>query len=416
MEGQQGEGVEAVGYAEMEGVEFEGEESSSYDSSYDSSSSWSMDEADVSGSHIPPVLTPRELWEEFLQGLANATTLRIGDESVVKYGLLDEGHDPQEICNELLSTIRINNLTHIILGKLFFNLIRDEAIQQSFLKTLLIQSADSKLKYLKLGSDATDVENPFLKTPVLLDAMLGATKSTEHWKLTEIELRGLVFMDQSTVEQMCLLLSRMPSITQINLFGASFTEKEYAVDPLLQTATKIPSLDELQINRTHASNVPLIRSETLEKMFEKKPKWWRLGLDGLGLTDAHALVMSSAFTQKDTQATPCKVGDLLTLKMNPAITALGYNSLFQVLYNKQRMGLVKVDHVQYQATFDLVRSMNNLHRRLEFRGQDCEGWKRDRWIDFLETMSKLRWEDDCHKLNYIWFTVLERPDFVHQIS
>jgi hypothetical protein len=109
----------------------------------------------------------------------------------------------------------------------------------------------------------------------------------------------------------------------------------------------------------------LVSPEALEALLLNKKKWWRLGLDGLGLNDAHCHIVAQMFSRNET----CKVGDLLSLLSNPSIGSQGYEEIFHVFFFKQRMGLIKVDDKEWEAKFDLVRSMNNGQTRKSWLGR-----------------------------------------------
>jgi hypothetical protein len=133
----------------------------------------------------------------------------------------------------------------------------------------------------------------------------------------------------------------------------------------------------------------------------------RLALDGLGLDNRHIQVLANALKASPT----CKMGDLLSLKENPKLT--DYGTLVNICSCKARMGSVLVDDPSWVATFDLVRSLNNLHRRLDYAVPETGGYpNRSKWVDWLSVVSNLQWEDDAHIVNYLWYTLLEKPDFI----
>jgi hypothetical protein len=87
-----------------------------------------------------------------------------------------------------------------------------------------------------------------------------------------------------------------------------------------------------------------------------------------------------------------------------------------LFFRKRRMGAVKLDNGgEWDAKFDLVRSMNNVHCRLDHILGD-QGAYRNRfaWSEWLAKLNAVGWEDEKHKLNYVWFTLLEKPDFCYQ--
>ena len=137
----------------------------------------------------------------------------------------------------------------------------------------------------------------------------------------------------------------------------------------------------------------------------------RMGLDGLGLDNRHVEVLSTALKSSPS----CKMGDLLSLKENPNLT--DYSTLINVCSCKARMGLIQLDDPSWVATFDLVRSLNNLHRRLDYVVPDTGGYpNKSKWIDWLSKISTLQWEDDTHKINYLWHTLLEKPEYIQPSS
>ena len=76
------------------------------------------------------------------------------------------------------------------------------------------------------------------------------------------------------------------------------------------------------------------------------------------------------------------------------------------------MGLVHSDDPSWVATFDLVRPLNNLHRRLEYKDENGRFTDTDRWMEWFQVLSNLPWIDEKRKLNYIWFTLLEQPEMI----
>jgi hypothetical protein len=187
------------------------------------------------------------------------------------------------------------------------------------------------------------------------------------------------------------------------------------LDPLVALVQTLPGFDELQVqvNRFNESSVSppppaLLRPAVLKQMLSTKPKWWRLRLDGLALDDRHVQVLAAAL-----QASPdCKMNDLLSIQDNPSITHSGLQHLYTVCINKQRMGLVLSDDEAWVATFDLVRPLNNLHRRLEYRN-GTQYKSRASWVDWLAVLGGLPWIGDARKVNYLWFTLLEQPGWVN---
>lgn len=254
--------------------------------------------------------------------------------------------------------------------------------------------------------------------------------------LTELELCSVTIDSINAVTSLVAVLSCATRLKQLNLLGLSVSiaadnealqqwqwqkqSNHLLLDPILSTVSKLADFDECRLSCGTPSSNPLISASCLHQVLSHKPKWWRLALDGLGLDDQHCHVLTQALCQES-----CRFGDLLSLTMNPAVSRIGWNQLFDALAHKQRLGLVKVDDKSWQATFDLVRSMNNIHGRLQFLevgrgggggekgGTTTTYASRERWIEWLAKLSQISWEDDAHKINYLWYTLLEQPDYIH---
>ena len=218
------------------------------------------------------------------------------------------------------------------------------------------------------------------------------------------------------LEWFSTFLRQTPTLKQVNLLDFYLDPRlcvASALDPLLASAADMPTLDELRLCRAvdgttvAASIPPLISPEAWQLLLTQKPKWWRLAMDGLGLDDRHAHVLADAL-----RGSPqCKMGDLLSLQRNPRMTDL--DTLMRVCFCKQRMGEVSVDDHRWVETFHLVRSMNNLHNRLAYVMPESGGYlSRNRWIEWLAVLGNIGWQDEAHRVNYLWFTLLEQPNFV----
>ncbi len=363
--------------------------------------------------HAEPVpvetRTPQELWNDFIEEVSTSQTkvLKITDSCVAKYAL--EATGQSEMLNSQLSAAiaSARGITHVILGNSLLKHFKETGQQKNLLSSLVRQHQES-LTYIKLGSDNMTESSLFgLVASAILDPLY---EYRNRLKLSEIEIRGLEILSQEDVKIFSeILLGGKDSIRQLNLLCID-TDKAGPVsfDLLIDAARQSTCLDELRIERIGCfTRNNLVSAESLNNLLFEKKKWWRLALCGLGLTDSHCRIMASLFSRDST----CKVGDLLSLKNNPSISEAGYADIFRVFFNKQRMGLIKVDDLEWEKKFDLVRSMNNLHGRLQFVE---EGALEDRvkWVEWLAKLGNLGWEDDKHKINYLWFTILEKPDFV----
>lgn len=403
------------------------ESDSSFDSEIDSDESLSENACDGTVgsdlfraflSQIPPdhavpvpveTRTPHQLWDDFIDEISTSRTkvLKITDACVEKYAL-DDSARIDMVASQLIRAISsVRGITHVILGNSVLKFLKKNGEQKHILSTI-IRDHYGSLTYVKLGSDDPSESSLFgLEASAILDPL---KEYRNQLKLNEFEIRGLEIKSQDDINCISdILIGGKDSIRQLNLLGLE-TDKagQISFDPLLEAARQSTCLDELRIERIGSfAGGDFVSTKGLKCLLAKKKKWWRLGLCGMGLTDSHCHIMAELFSRDST----CKVGDLLSLKNNPSISQLGYAAIFKVFFNKQRMGLIKVDDLEWERKFDLVRSMNNLHGRLQFV-EDGALENRGKWVDWLAKLGNLGWEDDKHKVNYLWFTILEKPDFV----
>ena len=353
--------------------------------------------------------SPHEKWQDLLAHLSKTKVLKITDKDTTDM-TMDDLQKTSPLLDDLMSGIRQHSgLTHAILGGRFLQSFQEK---QSLLFEAIWKTHCHTLTYLKLGSK--EIPASLLDIGGLLSILCAPSAGPQplvNFNLTEMELNSFVIDSPERIDALQAALCRASSLKQINLLGIEISadvKKTGLMDQIFNTLAHLAPLDECRICCVNSSPFPLITATCLEETLTKKPKWWRLGLDGVGLDDDHCRVMAKAMTNEK-----CKAGDLLSLTLNPAITHEGFDELFSILFQKQRMGLVKVDNPTWQANFDLVRSMNNLHSRLDYLEKSGSYASRIRWLEWLAKLSQITWEDEAHKVNYLWFTILERPDFVH---
>eukprot|EP00527_Entomoneis_sp_CCMP2396_P007964 CAMPEP_0198151416 /NCGR_PEP_ID=MMETSP1443-20131203/55532_1 /TAXON_ID=186043 /ORGANISM="Entomoneis sp., Strain CCMP2396" /LENGTH=431 /DNA_ID=CAMNT_0043817065 /DNA_START=52 /DNA_END=1344 /DNA_ORIENTATION=+ len=341
---------------------------------------------------------PIEKWQELLANLNKVKVLKITDADT-RDMTIDDLKKTNPVLDGLLAAIRQHSgLTHVILEGAFLKSFQDK---QRILYQAIWTTHCRTLTYLKLGSKSSPPS--ILDISSLLSILKAPTgpNGSVQMNLTEIELSSFSIQSAEHVHSLQAALGHGSKLKQINLLGIQIAPESKSVgliDELLRTVAGLSALDECQFSCVESSPAPLISSSCLSEALAKKPKWWRLGLDGVGLNDEHCRTIAKAMSN-DT----CKAGDLLSLARNPSITNAGFSELFSVLFQKQRMGLVKVDDSAWQANFDLVRSMNNLHGRLLYLEERSGSYaSRLRWLDWLAKLSQITWEDEAHKVNYLW--------------
>eukprot|EP00980_Cylindrotheca_fusiformis_P028991 scaffold22689_cov163-Cylindrotheca_fusiformis.AAC.6 len=375
--------------------------------------------------------SPMDQWMAYMADIRNGKSkiLRIQDEPMEWVFASHEGRDNNNggdgaappssaaaVFAQIADAIVASpGLTHVIWGKRVWQL--GSPPQQHSVLQALARHAPT-LTYWKMGTEERGLP---LGSPAMTAALLDTWNSAEL-RLTGIELRGIVLASTQQVDMLASLLRRMgTTLKQVNLLG-------FFLHPKLLEQSQVPlfdglltgisdacrSLDELRLGRCVTRDSldipPLISPEALEILLSRKTKWWRLGLDGLGLDDRHIHVLSIALKSSSS----CKMGDLLSLKENPKLR--DYGTLVNICSCKARMGSVQVDDPKWVATFDLVRSLNNLHRRLDYVNPEIGGYpNRSKWVEWLSVVANLQWEDDTHIVNYLWYTLMEKPEFIQPI-
>jgi hypothetical protein len=353
----------------------------------------------------------------------------------------EEAQEPSldAMIDDLLEAIASSKgFTHIILGHGILRILQSIPNSQRRLlaSALTAGGAAPNLTYIKLGTD-NEVDPSAVETAVVLESLL--SHSTP--KLSEIEIRGLILAEKSHIIQMGeILSSRKATLRQINLLGINvekttsndrkisnvcspstngsiatppaslcLSSETGFLDPLVNAVVGSPALDELKLSSLAGAVPSLLTSSALKRLLDSKNKWWRLALEGAGLTNEHCQVIRDVFSSDDA----AKVGDLLSLTGNPSISDAGYKMLAATFFRKSRMGLIRVDDASWNARFDLVRSMNNLHSRLDYLDPLSGSFSTQAmFIEWLARINSISWQDDQHRLNYIWFTLIERPDFI----
>lgn len=385
--------------------------------------------------------TPRQRFDGFLENIrAGTKVFKITDQCVLDYNLVgtsrndnnsQSGEEEEQLAvaavavveqqpllvRELVDAVssRTNALTHCILGHEVFRLLG--AVCQSQL--LPAVTAHESLLFLKLGTDHS-MQPGILDTPAILNALIKHATP----QLAEMEFRGFALASTAQVQQLAQIVAgRTHILRQLNLLGIQFpttlaaaatiTTNAGFLDPLLAALQTVEPLDEVRcIGLGTAAPHSLVTVTALSNLLTVKKKWWRLVLDNMGLDDGHCQCMVQLFSRDDT----CKAGDLLSVMDNPAISLASFKAMAALFFRKRRMGAVKLDNGgEWDAKFDLVRSMNNVHCRLDHILGD-QGAYRNRfaWSEWLAKLNAVGWEDEKHKLNYVWFTLLEKPDFCYQ--
>jgi hypothetical protein len=282
-----------------------------------------------------------------------------------------------------------------------------------------------------------------INTRVLLESLATFRNDLENLELTNIEFRS-----NSEVQLLAdLLNTRGRELTELYfevLIPVINDDMAGFLDPILLAITSysgasylFPSYFGLSaVDGVSVSGVTLISEAALCRIlpcvsFNVGNKR-ALYLKGLGLGDNHVKLIAELMPIGNTQALQGTSASLsLYLESNPAIGLPGYEALLGMLNGGSAIEHIGVDDAGWTATYKMVADMNLKYGRGEF----MEGGvfpDKVSWMDWVirlanvapaEEMEEEEEEEEgkeedekqdfetC-KLNYIWYTLLEKPDFI----
>jgi hypothetical protein len=299
------------------------------------------------------------------------------------------------------------------------------------------------------GSPAT------MNTRVLLESM-----ATFQNDLVSLELAHIEIRTSSEVQLLAdLLRTRGGTLTKLSLKGlVPVINDDMAgfLDPILlaiKSSTRAscllqPLCIELSgSDGVSVSGVSLISEAALGRFLSCDNFTLDAGnkralyLKGLGLGDSHVKLIAELLPTVNTRTLQGASASLsLHLQSNPAIGLPGHEALLGMLNRGSDIGQIRVDDAGWTATFRMVADMNTKYGRGEFMEggvfPDKVTWMD--WVkrlvnatpaeemeedeDEVEVEEGLEVEEDqeedeeedfeTRKLNYIWYTLLQKPDFI----
>jgi hypothetical protein len=135
-----------------------------------------------------------------------------------------------------------------------------------------------------------------------------------------------------------------------------------------------------------------------------------LRLSYLGLDDDHCEIIATKLQSNGRDNQFCE----LNLIGNPTIGQKGYEAILGLLNREHWIGKVHIDEQSWQSKFDLVVDMNTKHGRGEFLQNGAFDSEAD-WFSFLARLAGLvenAEADDARNLNFLWYTISEKPEFL----
>jgi hypothetical protein len=290
-----------------------------------------------------------------------------------------------------------------------------------------------------------------INTRILLESMIMFRNDLESLELRNIQLRS-----SSEVQLLAEFLgSRSGALAKLSLKGlipVISDDMAGFLDPILlamkspsRASYFIPPYFELSAgDGVSVSGVTLINVTALGRFlpcvnFNVGNKR-ELYLKGLGLGDSHVkLIVELMATVNPRTLQGASVSLSLHLQSNPAIGLPGYEALLGMLNRRSDIEQIRVDDAGWTATYKMVVHTNTKHGRVEF----MEGGvfpDKVAWMDWVIRLANVapaeEMEEDeeeaeeaeeaeegkdeedekqdfeTRKLNYIWYTLLQKPDFI----
>jgi hypothetical protein len=238
--------------------------------------------------------SPVDQWMEYIVDIQSGMSkvLKIADEGLEWFFVnQQESHsngddipsDPTSLFIQITEAIvGSSGLTHVIWGKRVWQL--GSPIQQHSVLQALTRHAPT-LTYWKMGTEERGLP---MGSPAMTGTLLetwNASSGPSPWRLTELELRGIVLASLEQVEMMASILRQMgATLKQVNLLGfflhpILLKQSSTVFDSLLIAVSEAcTSLDELRlcrcVTRDSVDIAPLISPEALQNLLSTKPKWW----------------------------------------------------------------------------------------------------------------------------------------------
>jgi hypothetical protein len=268
--------------------------------------------------------------------------------------------------------------------------------------------------------------SPESPTVVHMRALADALSETSNG-INTLNLSGFKISSRSEVEQLARSLkARVGSLERLFLEDIvldGVEDKVGFLDPILLALAPVPgeprsplTLSKLSCAEAASNGASVVSPEALGAFFAKETiELPRLSfyLHHLGLNDNHCKVMVQELARDDALLIPIHT---LNLSGNSSIGQKGYEALLGLLNQRFEIVVVEVDDQKWKATFDLVLQMNHTY---PYRGRFLENGvfpSKVMWVDFLAELAKTYHYEYCNeaqKLNAIWYTLREDPDFVY---
>jgi hypothetical protein len=357
-----------------------------------------------------------------------------GDGFIYDVDLSDSEADRYDFGNELLmSRIRERlvaalqrsaySISYLTFGNKFF-MTMNEQQQQSFFLNIF----NLPVSGIRVGEETDNITESSaitISTSALLEALPHLHECVESLVVSNFALTrrsdvqalsNAFFARTETLDFLALKSIECP-VEDCNKEDSD--ETDGFLDPLFYAASVWHAF--CVSAKTRSVDSTLVSPRALRALFIEG-KEFSLRLNGLGLTDSHALAIVDGLSTPGTRL------HCLNLESNPGISAQGYGTLVNLINRANVVGCFdslpskwtgfRLDDKAWEGKLNLVSEMNSDYHHLKYLTNGSFTSEEHRW-QWLEKVANLPIPDrnfrgtyeewDAKHLNFIWYTLCQNP-------
>jgi hypothetical protein len=305
-------------------------------------------------------------------------------------------------------------LDSLIFGNKFFAGM-DEQRQRRFFRTIFALPVCT----ISLGETSkNDTEKPAITicALALLDDL-----ATLNLSVQRIRVGNFALSTQSQVQALAnLVIAKRETLFFVSLEGiecpVNYNKRDRDgrigfLDPLLYASSRVEHLEWCTVStRMLPFQSSLVSSKAVRYLFRairQRTLNSQVSLCGLGVDDSHCLAIA-----QELRTSTSLMGDL-SLAGNAAISDQGYNALLGLINRVNAIEAFYFDNKAWEGKLNLVSEMNRRHGRLEYltNGHFTSDRRRWKWLEKLASLSSWNEPDAAKRVNYLWYELLEHPEF-----